>query len=204
MTQDGKTAPAAAGDSPRPSVGPLTDILDSRSSRGLVGAVAGAEVSREPFESFYRRELPRLTAFAHALCGAGSADDVAQEAMLVAFRRWDEVSGFASPEAWVRRVCANKATSVLRRRGSEARAVLRLATRPVADTPASPGEAFWAEVRRLPRRQAQAAALRYAYDMSLEDIAVVLECSTGSVKVHLSRARKALAQRLSLDEEATP
>jgi RNA polymerase sigma-70 factor (ECF subfamily) len=194
------------------SVRQPTDASDvAAGPERLDSSAPGAEPPRstssprvEAFERFYRRELPRLAALAQALCGVSSADDVAQEAMLAAYRRWDEVSGYASPEAWVRRVCANKATSILRRRGAETRAVLRLASNREGEVPVPEHEAFWAEVRRLPRRQAQAAALRYVYDMSLEDIAVVLGCSSGAVKVHLARARKVLGQRLAdTGQEAT-
>jgi len=149
------------------------------------------------YEEFYRREMPRLVALARALSGSAAADDLAQEAMLAAYRRWPEVAAYENPEAWVRRVCANHATSLLRRRGAETRAVLRLASQP----PPAPElderhEAFWAEVRRLPRRQAQAAALRYVYDLSVADIAATMACSEGSVKVHQTRARAALVDRL--------
>lgn len=206
MVQDGTAAgaPVAGGPTAR-----VQDIVDSHPGSGAASVRPATARSvdvpaPEPFECFYRRELPRLAALAQALCGSGSADDVAQEAMLAAYRRWREVSGYVSPEAWVRRVCVNKATSVLRRRGAEARAVLRLSSRPSADEPVPQHEAFWAEVRRLPRRQAQAAGLRYVYDMSLEDIAAVLGCSTGAVKVHLSRARKVLGERLTATDEETP
>ena len=47
--------------------------------------------SRLDFDDFYRAELPRLVALARALCGAATADDVAQEAMLAAYRRWRHV-----------------------------------------------------------------------------------------------------------------
>jgi len=149
------------------------------------------------FEAFYRREMPRLVALARALSGSGAADDLAQEAMLAAYRRWSEVAAYEHPEAWVRRVCANHATSLLRRRGAETRAVLRLASQPSREAELEERHAaFWAEVRRLPRRQAQAAALRYVYDLSVADIAATMGCSEGSVKVHLTRARAVLADRL--------
>jgi RNA polymerase sigma-70 factor (ECF subfamily) len=151
----------------------------------------------DPFEVFYRREMPRLVALARALSGSSAADDLAQEAMLAAYRRWSEVANYENPEAWVRRVCANHATSLLRRRGAEARAVLRLASQPSHDAELGERhEEFWAEVRRLPRRQAQAAALRYIYDLSVADIAATMACSEGSVKVHLTRARAVLGDRL--------
>jgi RNA polymerase sigma-70 factor (ECF subfamily) len=162
---------------------------------------ASVEPDTSSFDEFYARELPRLVAFAQALCGRPVADDVAQEAMIAAYRRWSEVSRYTSPEAWVRRVCANQATSVLRRRAAEARAVLRMVSRePVAELEAG-HQAFWDEVRRLPKRQAQATALRYVYGLSVAEVASTLGCTEGSAKVHLTRARSALAARLVETEE---
>ena len=43
---------------------------------------------------------------------------------------------------------------------------------------------------------AQAAALRYVYDMPLAEIAATLGTSEGTVKQHLSRARHTLASTL--------
>jgi RNA polymerase sigma-70 factor, ECF subfamily len=156
----------------------------------------------DTFESFYRREMPALVAFAAALSGSSCAEDIAQEAMLTAYRRWDEVSGLDMPAAWVRRVCANRSVSVLRRRAVEARAILRLWTRQ-ADGQVMPdgSERFWAEVRRLPHRQAQVIALYYIYDLAVTDIASTLGCAEGTVKAHLSRGRAALARQF--DRRAT-
>jgi len=166
---------------------------DRRSAgRGL--ALAGEPGS---FEAFCRREMSGLVALARALCGSAVADDLAQETMLDAYRRWSTISRYDSPEAWVRRVCANRASSLLRRRAAEGRALLRLAARAQPSSPLEPGhDAFWVEVRRLPRRQAQAAALRYVYEMSVEEIAQTMGCADGTVKAHLSRARRALLERL--------
>ena len=65
-------------------------------------------------------------------------------------------------------------------------------------------DAFWSEVRRLPRRQAQTVALAYVYGMSVAEIAATLEVSPGTVKTHLSRGRAALAQTLGRTDEETP
>jgi RNA polymerase sigma-70 factor (ECF subfamily) len=159
----------------------------------------------ESFEAFYVREMPRLVMLARALTGSANADDIAQDAMVTAFDRWDVVGGYDSPGAWVRQVCANRALSSLRRRAAEARAVLRLGgRRQEPATLSEDTETFWAEVRRLPRRQAQSVALFYVYDLSVADIARTLGCSEGSVKVHLSRGRAALALRLGeTDEESS-
>jgi len=153
------------------------------------------------FEVFYAAEYPRLVALARGLAGAEQAEDVAQEAMLVACRRWHEVSAKERPDLWVRRTCSNLAVSSFRRRIREARLLTRLASRP-AESPAMPpaSEEFWAAVGRLPTRQAQAAALRFVYDMPVAEIAAVLQCSEGTVKQHLSRARAALSRDLGIQE----
>jgi RNA polymerase sigma factor (sigma-70 family) len=150
------------------------------------------------FDDFYRAELPRLVALARALCGSALADDVAQEAMLVAYRRWRRVSSLENPTAWVRRTCANLAVSQYRRRMIEMRALTRFAARPVAAPLDAADEEFWAAVHRLPSRQAQAVALRYVYELDIADIALTLGISEGSVKQHLSRARARLANELHL------
>lgn len=152
----------------------------------------------ESFEGFYAREYSLLVAFAHAMTGSRAhAEDVAQEAMLAAYRRWDEVGRLDAPHAWVRRVCANLAVSFVRRRLVEARGLLRLRSRRSDVTALDDDDAtFWAEVRRLPRRQAQCIVLSYVYGCSVSDVAQVLGCSDGTVKTHLTRGRSKLASRL--------
>jgi RNA polymerase sigma-70 factor (ECF subfamily) len=152
---------------------------------------------RGSFEEFYTAELSRLVALARGLCPSHLAEDVAQEAMLVAYRRWREVSELERPDLWIRRTCANLAVSQYRRRMVELRATARLAGRrqpPVELSETS--DRFWAAVQALPHRQAQAAALRYVYDMPVAEIAATLDTSEGTVKQHLSRARLALAVSL--------
>jgi RNA polymerase sigma-70 factor, ECF subfamily len=161
------------------------------------------EAPLESFEDFYRREQPRLLVLARALAGDLVAEDVAQESMLLAYRQWPRISTMASPAGYVRRICAHKAVSLVRRRLSERRAILRLAGRPVSTVEPLTGdrEQFWAEVRRLPRRQAQATALFYALDLPVSEVAATLGLAEGTVKVHLSRARTELADRLAATEE---
>ena len=173
------------------------------SDRAEVVAVGGDTVSNGsmlPFDDFYRAELPRLVVLARALCGAAVAEDVAQEAMLAAYRRWRHVGDLERPEAWVRRACGNLAVSLYRRKVVELRASTRLASRPQPPALEPADDAFWAAVRRLPKRQAQAAALRYLYGLDVADIARTLEITEGSVSQHLSRARARLARELNLTD----
>jgi RNA polymerase sigma factor (sigma-70 family) len=159
-----------------------------------------ARVPDRPFDDFYRAEMPGLVALARGLCGGAVADDVAQEAMLAAYRRWPHVASLDWPEAWVRRTCANLAVSQVRRRLVEVRALTRVAERwtsPGSDRDAGAVD-FWREVRRLPARQAQVVALHYLCDLSVDDVAKTLEIHPGTVKVHLSRARAELQRVLSV------
>ena len=178
-----------------------------RNEPNVVMATGGDTVafgSRPDFDDFYRAELPHLVTLARALCGAAVADDVAQEAMLAAYRRWRHVGDLEHPEAWARRTCANLAVSQHRRKLVELRALTRLSNRPQEPALKPADDAFWAAVRRLPRRQAQAAALRYLYELDVGDIARTLEITEGSVKQHLSRARARLVRELNLTDERHP
>ena len=151
------------------------------------------------FEYFYLREYPKVVALAYVLSGSRTgAEDIAQEAFLRAYRDWDRVGSYEHQAAWVRRVVANLATSGLRRRLIEARALTRLAGRrePTVDPLAADNAEFWAAVRALPRRQAQAVALYYFEDLSVRQTATVLACTEGTVKAHLAKARRALARQL--------
>jgi RNA polymerase sigma-70 factor (ECF subfamily) len=155
------------------------------------------------FDDFYRREHRQVLGLAFVLTGnQWVAEDTAQEAFTAAYRRWHFIVAYDSPGAWVRRVTCNRAASVLRRRVREAKALMRLAGRAQPYIELDEGdEAFWQAVRRLPPRQAQVVALYYMEDYSVREIAEVLDCSEGTVKTHLSRARDAVARQLQLEDE---
>ncbi len=133
-----------------------------------------------------------------------AAEDLAQEAFIAAYRRWDKVGRLDQPAGWVRKVVANNSFSLLRRVKAEARAVARSAVggrwAALPELPAASVE-LWSEVRRLPRRQAQAVALYYIVGLTMPEIADVLGVSKDTVNTHLRRARSALAQRLGVEEE---
>jgi RNA polymerase sigma-70 factor (ECF subfamily) len=154
-----------------------------------------ALVADEGFDALYRRDFPKVVALAYALSGSRSAaEELAQEAFLAAFRRWDRIGAYDDPGAWVRRVVCNRSVSVIRRRIAEAAAIGRLAGQRTLPTPMpDDADAFWRAVRSLPARQAQAITLYYVEDRSVLDIASILECAEGTVKAHLSKARAALA-----------
>jgi len=161
----------------------------------------------ENFEAFYRREYTQIVGMARALLpSSGSAEDVAQESFVAAHHNWARISAYDDPKAWVRRVLINRATSLRRRQAAEWRAMSRIGGRAGEDTlPELSPQAteVWEEVRRLPRRQAQATVLHYVGQLSIEEIGVVMECSPGAVKTHLHRARARLNRSLSAWSEET-
>ncbi|MEX2323264.1 MAG: sigma-70 family RNA polymerase sigma factor [Acidimicrobiia bacterium] len=157
--------------------------------------------SPEPFETFYRREVRGVLAVTIGLTRrTGDAEDATQEAFFRAWRDWDRIGRLERPAAWVRRVALNLAIGRWRQVRAETRAVLRLRPNDVSP-PADPvSDRFWAEVRALPRRQAQVVALTYVDDLDSDGVAAVLGISASTVRVHLARARVALAERLEVEE----
>jgi len=157
-------------------------------------------VDRErDFDRFYRDEFRSVVGLAYSLSGnRWAAEELAQDAFVVAFRQWDRIAGYDRPDAWVRRVVVNRSISRRRRLGTEAKALARVALqrKPAVAELAPEAEAFWKAVRNLPERQAQAVALRYLEDLPLADIAHILDISEGAVKSHLHRGRQTLADQL--------
>jgi RNA polymerase sigma-70 factor (ECF subfamily) len=172
-------------------------------------ATAGRAVAdNDDLAALYVAEFPGLLRTAFAICGnAARAEEVVHDAFVSAHRRWDRVGQFDRPGAWLRRAVINGSISHTRRVRHEARALLRLANRPAGAEPligsAESDDALWAAVRALPAKQRAAVALYYVDDLPVDDIAEALNCSASTVRVHLSRARIRLAERLAPPSAAT-
>ena len=163
---------------------------------------AGAET----FDEFYLREYAHVLGLAFALSGSRwAAEDLTQEAFLAAHNEWHRIGRYEQPAAWVRRVVTNKAVSTIRRHVSEAKAFARWWSMDRVELPdlGASDPVFWAAVRSLPRRQAQAVVLYYLEDLSVGDVADILDVSPGTVKRHLYNGRATLARTLNI-EEAEP
>lgn len=165
----------------------------------MVEADSDSEVEiPEPFVRFYRAEYPAVVSLVYGLSGSrAAAEDIAQDAFLRAHREWARVESMESPVAWVKRVAINLATSRWRRLRAEAAALARLSP-PVSFVPPDDHlSIFWDEVRRLPPRQAQAVTLHYLEDMSVDDIAALLDVANGTVKALLAQGRERLRRQLT-------
>jgi RNA polymerase sigma-70 factor (ECF subfamily) len=127
------------------------------------------------------------------------AADAAQEAFLQLHLKWERVKGYDDPVAWIYRVAIYKCRDHKRALARGARLVERIAGASMA----SDHELTWSieldlleALRALPRRQRAAASLHYIADLSLEQVAKVMNISEGTAKTHLSRARERLRQEL--------
>jgi len=172
----------------------VTDAWDAAAATTAPQSVAPTET----FESYYARDYRRLLGLAYMLAGSNwAAEDLVQDALTEAHRRWATVADYDDPGAWVRRVLVNKSTSRFRRLRTETKGLLRLsgqAQHPIS--PSEPNAEVWEAVRSLPPRQAQAIALQYWEDRPVAEIADILGCSPETVKTHLKRGRTALATML--------
>lgn len=156
------------------------------------------------FESFTAAERSGLLALSLTRVSSWSeAEDLVQEVLESAWRDWNRISQLNDPAVWVRRMLINRSVSAFRRRGAERRAMARaVRTDDIVHFPEVTGDLvlLLAEVRRLPARQGQVVALRYVADLSLVEIAEVIECSPETARTHLRRARSTLAKRLGMED----
>ncbi len=154
------------------------------------------------FDAFYRQELPAMVALAAAITGGTvAAEDLAQEALLRAYNRWEKVGRYEKPGAWVRRVTINLALNSRKRAGAELKAKLRLRNRDrgaahVVEPHPPRFDDVWSAVAELPGQQRAAVALHYLEDRPVADIAEILDCSESTARVHLHRGRTTLASLL--------
>jgi RNA polymerase sigma-70 factor, ECF subfamily len=124
-----------------------------------------------------------------------------QEAFARASIRWARLRAYDAPEAWVRRVATNLATSGLRRARRQLAALARLGTA-AAEPPGSTDRlAIEAGLRRLPLRHRQVLVLHHGADLPVDEVARQLRVPIGTVKSRLARARAALGAYLEDAQE---
>jgi RNA polymerase sigma-70 factor (ECF subfamily) len=160
----------------------------------------------EGFEEFYRTSRHRVVTVLYALGGdLSEAQDAAQEAYVRAWQRWERISDYGDPEAWVRTVGYRLLVNRWRKVRNGIVAYRRHGSEPVTGPPSENTVALVAALRRLPAEQRQAIVLHHLADLSVGEIAAQTNTPTGTVKARLARGRKLLATLLetNLPEEVS-
>ena len=152
---------------------------------------------RLDFDAFYLSSRDRLALQVAGFTGdAAEALDHVQEAFIQAWARWDKVSGYDDPEAWVRRVACNRAVSRWRR----ARRVVLRATQDEQLHLDPEQHAVIDALALLGPREREAIVLHHLVGYSVEEVAEQLRVPSGTVKSWLSRGRARLAELLRAQE----
>jgi RNA polymerase sigma-70 factor (ECF subfamily) len=160
----------------------------------------------DEIRAFLRTSYPRLVGAVALVAGdLATAEDAVQEAIVRAWERTDRGERIDSLERWVATVAMNLSRSRLRRLRVERRARPRLVAAATTDGPSADAIDVRDALAALPRRQREAAILRYYLDLSTEEIATAMRTSPGTVKSQLAKARMHLAANLGApdgDEES--
>jgi RNA polymerase sigma-70 factor (ECF subfamily) len=150
---------------------------------------------RVSIDALFDSEYPRLVRALGVAFEPESAADAVQEAFFAASRRWNRVARLEDPAAWVRRVALNRLLN-------ERRDTLRRTEILASVAPSGRDESGEARldlrraVERLPERMRLAVCLHYLADLSVSDVAELMDVSVGTVKSNLHDARAKLREQL--------
>ncbi len=146
----------------------------------------------DSFRDFIGVRLDPLRRTAYLMSGDWhAADDVVSTAVTKIYQDWRRISQMENLDAYVRRTLVNTWLMERRRPWRRERSVPVLP--PVAgqradDQTVNDRLSLLKHLAALPPRQRAVVVLRFYCDLSVEQTAQVLECSTGTVKSQAARA----------------
>lgn len=148
------------------------------------------------FDDHYRA----LRGLAYLITGdSARSEEIVMEAFVKVFTGWSRFRRVDDQRAYLRQVVVNLCRSRFRREKVEQR-VNALVHRWEQQKEPREYEAhmdLWNAVRKLPERQRACIVLRYYEDLPEAEIAQVLDCSVGTVKSQLFKARAHLERELT-------
>ena len=150
------------------------------------------------YSEYVESRLPALRRLALLLCqDRHRADDLVQQAVIRVYMRWAKASAADNTDAYVNAILVRE--FLHERRSSWTRRVR--VTDQVPDAPILTADRdrlmdLQAAVAALPPGQRAALVLRYYCDLNIDQTAVALGCSTGTVKSQTAKAIAALRSRL--------
>ena len=154
------------------------------------------------FSSLVNETAPALERLALRIVGhRHDAEDVAQDAVLTAWRKLSGFRGEARFKTWITRILVNRALDVVRRRKTAVDVAAEALPSPDADPLVRASErevdqAVRAAIETLPPVQRTTLLLRVDQGLAYEEIAYVLGSTRNAVRMNLVAARKRLAMRL--------
>ena len=146
------------------------------------------------FDAAFRPLFLRAMRLAYRMLGdAAAAEDVAADAMVIAYARWDRVRELPHRDAWTLRVAGNLALKAAR--AASRRRALEEPSATIDQDPVL-RIALVEALRSLPRRQRDVVVLRYLAGLNEPEVAAALGLSLGTVKTHARRALASLRSSL--------
>ena len=154
------------------------------------------------FEDFFLAEHERLFQALCLLTGdRHEADDLAQEALLRAYERWDRVGAMDSPAGYVYRTALNLHRSRLRALVVRARRVFAAVPNEDLSGSVAASHDVRRALARLPRGQREALILVEWLGLASEEAGRVLRIDAASVRGRLHRGRASLRDLLGDRDE---
>jgi RNA polymerase sigma-70 factor (ECF subfamily) len=156
-------------------------------------------VEAPTFEGFFLQHHEQLLRVLFLATGdRHEAEDLAQEAFVRMFERWERVRRLEDPRGYLYRTALNLRRSRMRRVAVAARRLVGGRSEGTSDPAQAAGERD--ELRRalatLPDGQREALVLCEWLEMTDSEAGAVLGISPGAVRVRLTRARATMRQEL--------
>jgi RNA polymerase sigma-70 factor (ECF subfamily) len=183
-------------------MGWLTATVTASEADARADSVAAAR--RQRFLGRARPALDRAYRLAGLLLGSSAeAEDAVQDALVVAWQRFDDLRDEERFEAWLDRIVVNGCRDRLRRRGAIRFIPLAAEIDPAGRDPFTAfleRDALLSGVNGLAAEERIVVVLRYWADLSLDSIAERLDWPLGTVKSRLHRALGRLRATHERDE----
>jgi RNA polymerase sigma-70 factor (ECF subfamily) len=183
-------------------MGWLTATVTASEADARADSVAAAR--RQRFLGRARPALDRAYRLAGLLLGSSAeAEDAVQDALVVAWQRFDDLRDEERFEAWLDRIVVNGCRDRLRRRGAIRFIPLAAEIDPAGRdsfTAFLERDALLSAVNGLAAEERIVVVLRYWADLSLDSIAERLDWPLGTVKSRLHRALGRLRATHERDE----
>jgi len=174
--------------------------MDNFSDENLVQRALKGDI--DSFAELCRRYYPSLQALAYSVLeDRHLAEDAAQEALAAACRRLNSLRKKEAFGVWLGSICRNIARDILHDRQRQ-RTLIQDCPASLSKSPELNTSGLKNAIKKLPAALKEVIYLRYAQDLTYQQIASVLGISEEAVNGRLRRGKQKLARYLSLMDKA--